>query len=130
MVLQDGARTYVYGLDLISATDGSGNQAYFSYDALGSVSDLTDGTGAVTDSYTYDVFGALTAQIEQIRAFSAHADRDDLARWLRTMPGRPRRVFVVHGEHHVSLAFRERLAALTGWDVAVPAYGETVDLSG
>ncbi|MGE3412172.1 MAG: hypothetical protein AB7L91_08115 [Dehalococcoidia bacterium] len=51
VVLQDGTRTYVYGLDLISATDGSGNQAYFSYDAVGSV----------TDTYVYDVFGTITS---------------------------------------------------------------------
>jgi metallo-beta-lactamase family protein len=79
------------------------------------------------------IFGepyAVRARIEQIRAFSAHADQNDLVRWLQTMSGRPRRVFVVHGEHHVLLAFRERLAALTGWDVAIPAYGETVELSG
>ncbi len=78
------------------------------------------------------IFGepyTVRAGIEQIRAFSAHADRDDLVGWLRTMPGRPRRVFVVHGEHHVSLAFRERLTALTGWDVVIPACGETVKRS-
>ncbi|MGE3793862.1 MAG: RHS repeat-associated core domain-containing protein [Dehalococcoidia bacterium] len=61
VVLQDGTRTYVYGLDLISATDGSGNQSYFSYDAVGSVSDLTNGAGAVTDTYVYDVFGTITS---------------------------------------------------------------------
>lgn len=44
---------------MISATDGSRNQVYYSYDALGSVSDLTNGSGTVIDSYTYDVFGAL-----------------------------------------------------------------------
>jgi uncharacterized protein RhaS with RHS repeats len=34
-VLQDGTNTYVYGLDLISATDGRGDQTYFTYDGLG-----------------------------------------------------------------------------------------------
>ncbi|MGE3793864.1 MAG: RHS repeat-associated core domain-containing protein [Dehalococcoidia bacterium] len=61
VVLQDGTRTYVYGLDLISATDGSGSQTYFSYDAVGSVTDLTDGSGTVTDTYVYDVFGTITS---------------------------------------------------------------------
>ncbi len=59
VVLQDGDNTYVYGLDLISATDGGGVQTYFLYDGLGSTSDLTDGSGNVVDGYTYDVFGAL-----------------------------------------------------------------------
>ncbi len=59
VVLQDGTSTYVYGLDLISATDGSGNQTYFTYDGLGSTTDLTNGGGTVTDQYSYDAFGAV-----------------------------------------------------------------------
>jgi YD repeat-containing protein len=59
VVLQDGTNTYVYGLDLISSTDGSGDQTYFTYDGLGSTADLTDDEGDVVDGYTYDVFGAV-----------------------------------------------------------------------
>jgi RHS repeat-associated protein len=61
VVLQDGTNTYVYGLDLISATDGGGGQTFFATDGLGSTTDLTDGSGDVTDTYSYDVFGALRA---------------------------------------------------------------------
>ncbi len=62
VVIQDGTYSCVYGLDLIAMTDGSGTQHYLSYDGLGSVSDLTDGTGAVTDTFVYDAFGAVTAR--------------------------------------------------------------------
>ncbi len=62
VVLQDGTNTYVYGLDLISATDGSAVQTYFLYDGLGSVTDLTDGSGNSVDGYTYDAFGAIRSQ--------------------------------------------------------------------
>ncbi|MEX0800041.1 MAG: RHS repeat-associated core domain-containing protein [Dehalococcoidia bacterium] len=62
VVLQDGANTYVYGLDLISATDGAGDQTYFTSDGLGSTSDLTDEDGDAVASYTYDVFGAIRSQ--------------------------------------------------------------------
>ena len=48
LVLQDGTNTYVYGLDLISSTEGSGAQTYVLYDGLGSTTDLT--TGAATSS--------------------------------------------------------------------------------
>jgi RHS repeat-associated protein len=41
------------------ATDASGTQTYFLYDALGSTTDPTDGSGNVTTAYGYDVFGAL-----------------------------------------------------------------------
>lgn len=35
------------------------NQTYFRYDGLGSTAGLTDGSGNVTASYGYDVFGEL-----------------------------------------------------------------------
>ncbi len=47
VILQDGTNTYVYGLDLISATDAGGVQTYYMYDGLGSTTDLTDGGGNV-----------------------------------------------------------------------------------
>src|SRR5581483_11501658 len=62
VVLQDGTNTYVYGLDLISATDGAGVQTYFLSDGLGSTTNLTDGSANSIDGYNYDVFGALRSQ--------------------------------------------------------------------
>ena len=62
-ILRDGAgNRYVYGLDLISRTDSGGNQEYELTDGLGSATGLADGTGAVTDTYTYDVYGAVRAR--------------------------------------------------------------------
>jgi RHS repeat-associated protein len=52
----------VYGLDLISATDSQDAQTYFTYDGLGSVTDLTDDDGDVIDGYTYAAFGAIHSQ--------------------------------------------------------------------
>jgi RHS repeat-associated protein len=58
VILQDSLdNTYVYGLDLISATDGVGDQTYFLYDGLGSTTELTAGDGSVAGTYAYDVFG-------------------------------------------------------------------------
>lgn len=58
-ILKDsGGNRYVYGLDLISKTDSGGAQEYYLTDGLGSTTGLATGTGTVTDSYTYDVFGA------------------------------------------------------------------------
>ena len=49
----------MYGLDLISRTDDQGDQEYYLYDGLGSTTNLADGSGNVTASFGYDVFGAL-----------------------------------------------------------------------
>ncbi len=51
-------KTYLYGLGLISETSDAGVSSYYSADGLGSTTQLTDSTGAVTDSYSYDAFGA------------------------------------------------------------------------
>ncbi len=62
-ILQDSqGNKYVYGLGLISRTDNTGAQEYYLYDALGSTTGLANGTGTVTGSYAYDVFGAIRQQ--------------------------------------------------------------------
>jgi RHS repeat-associated protein len=48
-----------YRLDLLSATDNSNVTTYFLQDGLGSTTGLTDDDGVVTDTYGYDVFGAM-----------------------------------------------------------------------
>jgi RHS repeat-associated protein len=58
-------RVYTYGHALISQRQVVGEQwreSFYGYDGHGSVRYLTDGTGAVTDTYTYDAFGNLTAR--------------------------------------------------------------------
>ncbi len=49
---------YVYGDDLISRKQ-NGEVRYYLYDGHGSVRQLTDAAGNVTDSYSYDAFGNL-----------------------------------------------------------------------
>jgi RHS repeat-associated protein len=57
-------RTYTYGLDLISQDQlnpatNSWRASFYAYDGRGTVRFLSDETGAVTDTYTYDAFGTL-----------------------------------------------------------------------
>jgi RHS repeat-associated protein len=57
-------KLYAYGNDLISQSvlQPSAIQpfvSYFSYDGLGSVRELTNESGAITDAYDYDAFGIL-----------------------------------------------------------------------
>jgi RHS repeat-associated protein len=51
---------YVYGNDLISQ-DRNGTKSFYIYDGLGSTRALTDVTGNVTDSYSYDAYGNLSS---------------------------------------------------------------------
>jgi hypothetical protein len=58
-VLSDGTTTYTYGLGRISQQSGS-TPEYFLGDALGSVRQMTDQTGAVTYAAAYDPYGVVT----------------------------------------------------------------------
>lgn len=77
------------------------------------------------------VFGRyvpIRAEVVQLDALSAHADRDQLTGWLRRTPA-PRRAYVVHGEPHAADALRLHLGDELGWDVDVPELGEVVEVA-
>jgi RHS repeat-associated protein len=57
--MTDGTNTYLYGLGRIAQTQGTATD-YFLSDALGSVRQLTDQTGAITYARTYDPYGVAT----------------------------------------------------------------------
>ena len=56
------ARTYTYGLQRISenqVVNSTWTPSFYGYDGMGSVRQLTNSAGAVTDTYEYDAFGNL-----------------------------------------------------------------------
>jgi len=62
------------------------------------------------------------ARVEQINGFSAHADRNELLRWLSGLKKNPRHVFVTHGEPDAAKNFAGLLKEEKGWNVSVPEY--------
>ena len=68
------------------------------------------------------------AGIAQISGFSAHADRDELLRWLGGLKKPPRHVFVTHGEPEVAKGFGALLRDRNGWQTSVPAYQDRIEL--
>lgn len=70
----------------------------------------------------------VNAQVAMIHRLSAHADRHQLLRWLRTAPRPPKRVFVVHGEPEASAALCDSIRRDLGWEAAVPEYLQEVQL--
>lgn len=70
----------------------------------------------------------VAAAIEQIHSMSAHADGDELVRWLRGVSAPPARVFVVHGEPESAATFADRLGRELGWPASVPQYLDAVEL--
>jgi len=64
------------------------------------------------------------ARVLQIHGFSAHADRDELFRWLSSLKRPPRHIFVVHGEPEAAKKFADYISSKTGWNTSVPEYGQ------
>ena len=66
----------------------------------------------------------VAAEVESLSMLSAHADADELIRWLKAFGDvdgtGPRRLFVVHGEPQSSEALRSRISRTFGWDAIVP----------
>jgi metallo-beta-lactamase family protein len=66
------------------------------------------------------------ARIVQLSGFSAHADRDELMKWLSAFKKPPRQLFVTHGEPEVADNFCEYISKKMAWQVSSPEYQSQV----
>ena len=71
---------------------------------------------------------SVRCKVEEISGFSAHADREELLRWCKECPGKPKRVAIVHGEPEAAASFRESLVKQFGWDVFVASYRQAIEI--
>jgi metallo-beta-lactamase family protein len=94
----------------------------------------TGGKTAKIDHEEYQV----RCRVRSISGFSAHADEHELSAWLSNFAkaggtdasnGRPKRVFLVHGDPDATTAFAERIRREMGLDAHVPSYREVVSLA-
>lgn len=69
----------------------------------------------------FGVVHEVNAEIASIRSMSAHGDFEDLSQFLACQdPNQVKRLFIVHGEYNVQVAFRERLMRKGFDDVEIP----------
>jgi metallo-beta-lactamase family protein len=71
----------------------------------------------------------VNAHVESMSSLSAHADSDEIMRWLRGFKRPPRKTFVVHGELGSATALRDRIVSDLGWEAVIPTYKEIVELT-
>ena len=69
------------------------------------------------------------AKVQKMGGFSAHADKNELLRWLSSIKKAPKEVFVVHGEEKQATHFASFLKEKMGWKTMVPEYKQEVILS-
>lgn len=70
----------------------------------------------------------IRAEVASLDMLSAHADRDELLRWLGGFEAPPRMTFVTHGELDASDSLRRDIEEKLGWKARVPEHGERIEL--
>jgi metallo-beta-lactamase family protein len=68
------------------------------------------------------------AEIAQLQSMSAHADQNELMRWLSGFKHPPRLTCVVHGEPAASDALADRIRGELRWSVVIPEYLQAIEL--
>lgn len=68
------------------------------------------------------------ARVVQLNGLSAHADADEILKWVSSFKMPPEKTFVVHGEPTSSQALADRLKAEAGHNTLVPEHGDEVVL--
>lgn len=69
------------------------------------------------------------ARVAKIDSMSAHADSEEILRWLGGFTRPPALTFLVHGELAAMHALQAGIAQRLGWKTLTPAHQESVELS-
>ena len=91
----------------------------------------TRGRRLVDGEKTVKIHGAwvpVHARIALIESMSAHADSQEILRWLRGFKAAPKRTFLVHGEPPAMQSLRDLIGRELQWPVHLPAWNEKVEL--
>lgn len=91
----------------------------------------TRGASIVAGASSVKIHGEhvpIRAEVHQIDAFSAHADRDELLAWIAALPTAPRHIWVTHGEPVAADSLRQAIEERHRWACSVPEYRDMVRL--
>ncbi|MGE3600510.1 MAG: MBL fold metallo-hydrolase RNA specificity domain-containing protein [Dehalococcoidia bacterium] len=92
----------------------------------------TRGAAMVAGAESVKIHGQevpVRAEVANLSSLSAHADADEIMRWLRGFERPPRMTFITHGESGASDALRVRIEAELGWPCRIPKHLERVQLT-
>ena len=84
----------------------------------------TRGAAMIGGAATVKIHGEfvpINAEVHNLSMLSAHADADELLRWLGGFRQAPRMTFISHGEPAASEALRDRINSELGWNCSIPA---------
>lgn len=87
---------------------------------------MLDGASAVK---IHGGYVPVRAEIDNLSMLSAHADADEILRWLGGFSRPPRETFIVHGEPAAADALRLRIKDELGWRCRVMEQNDRVELA-
>ena len=70
----------------------------------------------------------IRADVADLDMLSAHADANEILRWVGGFDQPPRRTFIVHGEEDASSALARRIQTELGWQCEIPSMGGRTEL--
>ncbi len=70
----------------------------------------------------------VNAKIEVLSGMSAHADKNEIMKWLSGFKKAPRKVYLVHGEESVAEHLAREIHEKLGWNARVALDGETIPI--
>jgi metallo-beta-lactamase family protein len=71
---------------------------------------------------------AVKAEIKNIEAYSAHADRNGILSWLKNFVIPPRAIFLIHGEEQAQISLAELIKSELNLSVYIPDWQEEFEL--
>jgi metallo-beta-lactamase family protein len=86
---------------------------------------LVDGAREVK---MHGIMVPVAAHIERLDSMSAHADSEEMLRWLKDFTRPPATTYLVHGESGPMTALRAAIENRLGWNVQMPDHLERVPL--
>jgi metallo-beta-lactamase family protein len=110
----------------VFAPDARNSILFTGYQAAG-----TRGASMLAGASTVKIHGEhipVRANVVQLDALSAHADRNGLLAWIGALPQRPQRVFITHGEPAAADSLRQAIQERFSVPCTVPEHRDSVEL--
>jgi metallo-beta-lactamase family protein len=92
----------------------------------------TRGAAMVAGAESVKIHGAyvpVRAKVTNLAMLSAHADADEILRWLGGFEASPRMTFITHGEPSAADTLRLRIEEKLHWSCCVPGHGDEAALT-
>ncbi len=108
------------------AGDSRNTVLFAGFQAMG-----TRGAAMLDGARTVKIHGEyvpVRAEVDNLAMLSAHADADEILRWLGGFSRAPKETFIVHGEPDAADALRLRIKDELGWRSHAVEQGETATL--